>query len=341
MLINKIVKLLISTIILIPLIFISCNNSSKKITISDDTRSEVALEESEVLAAVTDGEKLTDDGNFVEAKEEFIKAINLDKTNKDIYLRIKDKYLSVDKADEAYYFIKTAITNNVDVENMKALLKDISNKFEKINIQASVYQNSNYSLPQEVTTMISGEQINITVSWENQVVDTANIGTFSFQGYNEEYGRNITVELTVLENVYERQYGFLKNIKTENGKTYLYVDLIELYLGNEALPEAIKDNKAGYDEEKKRYFLPDPIYIRNNYDTISTYLVDNNTSYYLCAHNFFPEKSDLKSGDEVPVSLNEFSTMNTKYLNDTNYGLMVWFDIKNGTVTKISQQYRP
>ncbi|MGG7142811.1 Ig-like domain-containing protein [Clostridium nigeriense] len=338
---KKLIKLLISTVILLPLLFISCNNSSKKITISDDTQSEVAMEESEVLAAITDGEKLIDEEKFEEAKEEFIKAINLDKTNKEIYLRIKDKYLSVDKSDEAYYFIKTAVTNNVDVENMKSVLKDISNKFEKINIQTSIYQNSNYSLPQQVTTMISGEQVNIPVSWENQVVDTENVGTFTFQGYNEDYGRSITVELTVLENVYERQYGFLKNIKTENGKTYLDFDLIELYIGDEALPEAIKDNKAGYDEEKKRYFLPDPIYIRNNYDTISTYLVDNNTSYYLCAYNFFPEKSDLKSGDEVPVSLDEFSEMNTKYLNDTNYGLMVWFDIKNGTVTKISQQYRP
>lgn len=339
---KKMMKLLISTVILIPLLFISCNNSSKKITISDDTQNEVALEESEVLTAITNGEKLIDEGKFEEAKEEFIKAINLDKTNKEMYLRIKDKYLSVDKTDEAYYFIKTAVTNNVDVENMKSVLKDISDKFEKINIQTSVYQNSNYSLPQQVTTMISGEQVSIPVSWENQTVDTANIGTFTFQGYNEEYGRSITVELTVLENVYERQYGFLKNIKTENGKTYIYVDLIELYIGDEALPEAIKDNKAGYDEEKKRYFLPDPIYIRNNYDTISTYLVDNNTSYYLCAHNFFPEKMELKAGDEIPVSLDEFSLTNTKYLdNNSKYGLMVWFDIKNGTITKISQQYRP
>ncbi|VYU32716.1 tetratricopeptide repeat protein [Clostridium tertium] len=338
---KKLIEILISSIILVPLLFVSCNNSTKKITISEDTQTEIALEESEVLSAITDGEKLIDEGKFEEAKEEFIKAVNLDKTNKEMYLRIKDKYLSVDKTDEAYYFIKTAVTNNVDVENMKSVLKDISDKFEKINIQTSVYQNSNYSLPQEVSTMISGEQVNIPVSWENQVVDTANIGTFTFQGYNEEYGRNAVLDLTVLENSYERQYGFLKNIKTENGKTYLYVDLIELYLGYEALPEAIKDNKAGYDEERKEYFIPDPIYIRNNYNTISTYLVDNNTSYYLCAHNFFPEKSELKSGDEVPVSLDEFSAMNTKYLNDSNYGLMVWFDIKNGTVTKISQQYRP
>ena len=51
---------------------------------------------------------------------------------------------------------------------------------------------------------------------------------------------------------------------------------------------------------------------------------------------------ELKAGDEVPVSLDEFSLTNTKYLdNNIKYGLMVWFDIKNGTITKISQQYRP
>lgn len=351
---KKMMKLLISTVILIPLLFISCNNSSKKITISDDTQNEVALEESEVLTAITNGEKLIDEGKFEEAKEEFIKAINLDKTNKEMYLRIKDKYLSVDKTDEAYYFIKTAVTNNVDVENMKSVLKDISDKFEKINIQTSVYQNSNYSLPQQVTTMISGEQVSIPVSWENQTVDTANIGTFTFQGYNEEYGRSITVELTVLENVYDKQIGSINKIYTSNGKTYIDIDLVEFYTGDEALAEAKKDNAAAYDEKTGEYFLPFGNYIRNNYSTITTYEVSKDCIYQL----YFLDLLALSYGSESQVqelhtvSYETFkSYIDMMYKMQVDYGHVVdgeiesskttlcWIEIKNDKVQSIYRKY--
>lgn len=351
---KKLIKLLISTVVLVPLLFISCNNSSKKITISDDTQSEVALEESEVLTAITDGEKLIDEGKFEEAKEEFIKAITLDKTNKEMYLRIKDKYLSVDKTDEAYYFIKTAVTNNVDVENMKSVLKDISNKFEKINIQTSVYQNENYSLPQEVITMISGEQVNIPVSWENQVVDTANIGTFNFQGYNEEYGRNIILELTVLENVYDKQIGSINKIYTSNGKTYIDVDLVEFYTGEEALAEAKKDNAAAYDETTGEYFLPFGNYIRNNYSAITTYEVSKDSIYQL----YFLDLLALGYGSESQVqeihtvSYEIFkSYIDMMYKMQVDYGHVVdgeiesskttlcWIELKNDKVQSIYRKY--
>lgn len=351
---KKLMKLLISTVVLVPLLFISCNNSSKKITISDDTQSEVALEESEVLTAITDGEKLIDEGKFEEAKEEFIKAITLDKTNKEMYLRIKDKYLSVDKTDEAYYFIKNAVTNNVDVENMKSVLKDISNKFEKINIQTSIYQNGNYSLPQQVTTMISGDQVNIPVSWENQVVDTANIGTFTFQGYNEEYGRSITVELTVLENVYDKQIGNITKIYTSNGKTYIDVDLIEFYTGDEALAEAKKDNVAPYDEKTGEYFLPFGNYIRNNYSTITTYEVSKDCIYQLYFLDLFALGYDSEA--QIPefntVSYETFkSYIDMRYKMQVDFGHIVdgeiestgatlsWIELKNNTAQSIYRRY--
>ena len=353
--IKKLMKLLISTVILIPLLFISCNNSSKKITISDDTQSEVALEESEVLAAVTNGEKLIDEGNFEEAKEEFIKAITLDKTNKEMYLRIKDKYLSVDKTDEAYYFIKTAVTNNVDVENMKSVLKDISNKFEKINIQTSVYQNSNYSLPQQVITMISGEQVNIPVSWENQVVDTANVGTFTFQGYNEDYGRNITVELTVLENVYDKQIGSIKKIYTSNGKTYIDVDLVEFYTGTEAVTKALEDNApVDYTEDNIPYRIPG-YYIRNNYSTITTYEVSNSSNFKLLKHDLQRLGYDIDTSGTfditIDASLDDFKSYielaNKNYeISFTDFGApyphretLCWIELKNNSAYSIYRKY--
>ena len=116
------------------LLLISCGNTSKKITVSENTEDTISLEESEIIKAINAGEKLLDENKLEEAKEYFNKAISLEKENKDTYIRIKDKYLSINKLDEAYNIIKIAISNNVDIENMKLILKEISSKFEVIKI---------------------------------------------------------------------------------------------------------------------------------------------------------------------------------------------------------------
>ncbi|WP_411169903.1 Ig-like domain-containing protein [Clostridium sp. MB05] len=333
-------KIIIISVITISSTLVSCQNTSKKITISDNTKNTISSEENEINQAIKTAEEYLNENNFDEAKEYFNKAISLDKTNKDIYLKIKDIYMSLNRFDDAYFIVKTALTNNVDIENMKLILKDISSNFESINMTLSIYQNTNYTLPNEVKTVISGNTISLPITWDNQVVDSSTVGTFIYEGFNEEYGRKAKMEITVLENVYDKQIGWVKNFYTDNGKLYIDVDLIEFYLGREdALREAIKDGKAGIDENGE-YFLPAPVWIRNNSDAITTYSVSNDCIYSLCSATLNLENHENR-GTLVNTSYDDF----LKEFNDTKNNksriLLVWVDIKNGSVFKISEQYLP
>ncbi|MDZ5000817.1 hypothetical protein GNF79_17480, partial [Clostridium perfringens] len=175
----------------------------------------------------------------------------------DLYLEIKDIYMNSNKLDDAYFIIKTALANGVDSENMKAIAKEISSKFDVIKLTNSVYQDSEFNLQQSVTTDINGESISLPLTWNISKVDTINAGTFSYYGVNEEYGRQVEMNLTVLENVYDKQIGCINNIYTIDGKTYIDVDLVEFYFGNEiALKEALKDNKKIAYKENGDPYVP-------------------------------------------------------------------------------------
>ena len=308
-------NLLFIFIISASLTLISCKASSKKITISENTEREVSLEESEIIKAINSGEKLLEENKLEEAKEYFNKAISLEKENKDTYIRIKDKYISINKLDEAYNIIKTAISNNVDVENMKSILKEISSKFEVIKISNSIYQNSSYSLPKVVTTNISNSQISIPITWNNENVNTNTIGTFTYEGYNDEYGRKVIFDLTVMENNYEKQFGCIKNVYSANGKTYIDVDLVEFYSGAEnARREALKDIANGSLPYEGDEYLPSLFYVRNNYSTITTYELSNDCSIQMLNYDFWT----LEHSSSEINSINRISTLN----NFKNYILL-------------------
>lgn len=333
-------RLLFLIIICIPVTLLSCSNTSKKITLSENTENEISLEESEIIKSITAGEKLLDEGKLEEAKENFSKAISLDKTNKDTYLRIKDKYISVNKLDEAYNIVKSAISNNVDIENMKLLLKEISSKFEVINLTSSIYQYSNYALPKNANITLLGNSVQIPITWDNEIVDAENLGTFKYEGFNEEYGRKVIMNITILENVYDKQIGWVKDFYKENGQLYINLDLVEFYLGREeALKEAIKDGKAGIDENGE-YFLPAPVWIRNNSSAITSYPISDDCIYSLCSATINLENYETR-GTLVNISYTDF----LKAFNDTKNNnariLLVWVDIKNGSIFKIYEQYLP
>ena len=351
-------KLLFLIITCIPLTVLSCSNTSKKITLSENTENEISLEESEIIKSITAGEKLLDEGKLEEAKENFSKAISLDKTNKDTYLRIKDKYISINKLDEAYNIVKSAISNNVDIENMKLLLKEISSKFEVINLTSSIYQYSNYALPKNANITILGDSVQIPITWDNEIVDTESLGTFKYEGFNEEYGRKVIMNITILENVYDKQIGCIKNVYSSNGKTYIDVDLVELYLGfEEAVAEAIKDNKAAINENGE-YFLPNSYYIRNNSTKLTTYEVSNSCLIQLLARDFSTLGYDIEytgtSHELNPVSFDEFkkyiSVRNIIFLESnskneiktiTDTTTLFWIEIKNGVTNSIYRQHTP
>ncbi|GAB6168120.1 hypothetical protein JCM1393_05800 [Clostridium carnis] len=340
-------KFFMSLLCLIIFIFsttlISCENSSKKITISDDTKSEIIVEENEINKNFNSGEKSLNEGNFDEAKSYFNKAISLDKLNKDIYLKIKDKYLSFNRFDDAYFVIKTALTNNVDAENMKLVLEEISANFDVIKLNTSIYQNSSYILPTEVNTSINGVQMSLPIYWDNSNVNSTTAGTFIYKGLNEEYGRKVEMEITVLENIYDKQIGYIKDIYESNGKLYMDVDLVEFYFGQEALNEAIKDNNAGIDENGK-YFLMDPYYIRNRYSKITTYEISSNCSFALCRRDVKADVNSIESSSitrSVSVTYDVFFDYLSKSKNNQVQPLLSWIELKNGSAYSIYKQYTP
>jgi tetratricopeptide (TPR) repeat protein len=353
-------KLLFLIITCIPLTVLSCSNTSKKITLSENTENEISLEESEIIKSITAGEKLLDEGKLEEAKENFSKAISLDKTNKDTYLRIKDKYISINKLDEAYNIVKSAISNNVDIENMKLLLKEISSKFEVINLTSSIYQYSNYALPKNANITILGDSVQIPITWDNEIVDTESLGTFKYEGFNEEYGRKVIMNITILENVYDKQIGSIEKIYSSNGKTYIDVDLIEFYTGEQAIQEALKDNNTkifSYTEDGLTY-IPNGYYIRNKYSKLTTYEISDNCSFQLLYEDFLtlgyntspPQNwavTEIASFKDFKKYIELASPMDMKdiVMDDnnllTNRGTLCWIELKNGAAHSVYRKFTP
>jgi tetratricopeptide (TPR) repeat protein len=330
-------KIIIISVITVLSTLVSCQNTSKKITISDNTKNTISSEENEINQAIKTGEEYLNENNFDEAKEYFNKAISLDKTNKDIYLKIKDIYMSLNKFDDAYFIVKTALTNNVDIENMKLILKDISSKFESINTTLSIYQNTNYTLPNEVKTVISGNTISLPITWDNQVVDSSTTGTFIYEGFNEEYGRKAKMEITVLENVYDKQIGYVQDIYKANGKTYIDIDLVEFFNGPEAVSEAVKDNKAATNENGE-HFLPNMYYVRNSINKIETYELSNDYNLQLVGFDIDPKAG---SNEYKSVSYQTFKDYLNKQISKDSRTRLFWIEIKNNSVYFVYKQFTP
>lgn len=357
---KKLIKFeLIFLIFILTASLISCIDSTKKVTVSNNTEEEILVEENITKELINNGKKLLFDGKYEEAMANYNKAIELDKANKDLYLEIKDSYLDANRLDDAYFIAKTAISNNIDIENMKKIAKDISDKLEVIKINDIVEQESEYYFSKNVNATINGKTISLPIKWDYSKADTSTPGTFEYYGYNEEYGRKVQITLTIKEVVYDKQIGSIEKIYTVDGKTYIDVDLVEFYFGKEiALKEALKDNeKIAYNEDGTPY-VPDSYYIRNKYSKITTYEVSSNCSFQLLHHDFealglnpnYPGNSsinmiasfeDFKNyiGLAAPMDLSDLNMNTDKPI--TNRGTLFWIELKNNIAYSIYRQYTP
>lgn len=132
---------------------------------------------------------------------------------------------------------------------------------------------------------------------------------------------------------YDSRFGFLKNIYYENNELFIVLDEAEIFFGEEAVIEALKDG-AGYYEDGK-FFVPDGYYIRNNYNTLTSYKIKDTATFYLCYHIIDPYST--KGANLVEVSSEEF----IDYVKDLYFELSLWIDTENGEGYKVYQQYRP
>ena len=152
-------------------------------------------------------------------------------------------------------------------------------------------------------------------------------------------------EISLPEVVNEPYYGFgfVNQIDLTSNPT-LIVDEAEFYMYDEALQEAIKDGHAMLNEDNI-YALPNPYYIRNNYDIVTNYPISENCVYYVCMHVAeYALSKELPnyelSSDLFEVNLDDF-LKSLEYYRGLNSRLLTWFDVENGEVVKLHQQYIP
>ncbi|HDK7173437.1 TPA: hypothetical protein PTV74_004027, partial [Clostridium botulinum] len=132
-------KKAIVSLLLILIVMLSasgCGKKQKTSVLTNDVKQQEAMKENEIKKFIKDGTNFLNAGKYDDAKSSFEKAISMDKSNKSSYIEIKNKYMEKKRIDDAYYFIKLAVSNNVDTENMKKLLNDIKSKFEVTKLDA-------------------------------------------------------------------------------------------------------------------------------------------------------------------------------------------------------------
>lgn len=141
----------------------------------------------------------------------------------------------------------------------------------------------------------------------------------------------------------DSRFGYLESIYLENGNYYLALDEAEIFFDEEALEEAILDNKAGYQEDGKA-FLPNPYYIRNNYDNLSNFKISDDAKFYLCGFALKGDRND-NSINLYEVTLEEFKEFTTKsffnYDSTRSLRWPVWTDVQDGVAIKLYQQFIP
>ncbi|MCW6109282.1 Ig-like domain-containing protein [Clostridium sporogenes] len=353
-------KKAIISLILILIVMLSasgCGKKQKTSILANDVKQQEAMKENEIKKFIKDGTNFLNAGKYDDAKSSFEKAISMDKSNKGAYIEIKNKYMEKKRIDDAYYFIKLAVSNNVDTENMKKLLNDVKSKFEVTKVYVNVYQDNEYKLPDKIKAKINNEDKEVGVVWNNKSVDTSKVGTIKYEGKIEQYDRIAELYLEIIEieketkkedntkkvkNTQEKnknekvkevkegkQIGFINEIYEQNGKRYLKFDDVEFFLnkdGNDktAEREAVKDGN-------KDLVIDGWYYIRNKDKSLESYEISPNAYIYICGY-----RNNLNALDLQKVNYESF-----KNLGFDHGSFLAYIYVENNVIVRREEQYRP
>ncbi|MHB9944378.1 hypothetical protein CF095_03070 [Clostridium botulinum] len=360
-------KKAIVSLLLILIVMLSasgCGKKQKTSVLTNDVKQQEAMKENEIKKFIKDGTNFLNAGKYDDAKSSFEKAISMDKSNKSSYIEIKNKYMEKKRIDDAYYFIKLAVSNNVDTENMKKLLDNIKSKFEVAKLDAGVYQSHEYQLPDKIKAKINNEDKEVGVVWNNNNVDTSKVGTIKYEGKIEQYDRDAELNLEIIEIKKEKEskkenntekvkktqeenknkkakqvkegkkIGFISKIYEQNGKRYLKYDEVEFFHNKDendytAEREAIKDGNKKFLLDDGR--IPNDNYIRNKDKSLETYEISPDVDIYVCGFRHKLDTIDLQK-----TNYERFKT------SDLNLGSFLgYIYLENNVVVKIEEQYRP
>ncbi|NFE65272.1 hypothetical protein FC761_00620 [Clostridium sporogenes] len=357
-------KKAIISLILILIVMLSasgCGKKQKTSILANDVKQQEAMKENEIKKFIKDGTNFLNAGKYDDAKSSFEKAISMDKSNKGAYIEIKNKYMKKNRIDDAYYFIKLAVTNNVDTENMKKLLNDIKSKFEVVKVYVNVYQDNEYKLPDKIKAKINNEDKEVGVVWNNKSVDTSKVGTIKYEGKIEQYDRIAELYLEIIEIEKEtkkedntkkvkkiqeenknekvkevkegKQIGFINEIYEQNGKRYLKFDDVQFFLNKDANDktaerEAIKDGKLKAENVGK---VPYEFYIRNKDKSLETYEISPNAYIYICGY-----RNNLNALDLQKVNYESFKNLGFDHGN-----FLAYIYVENNVIVGIEEKFIP
>ncbi|WP_251861497.1 Ig-like domain-containing protein [Clostridium sp. Marseille-Q2269] len=267
-------------LLLITMLSVSgCGKKEKTTVLTNNVKQQEAMKENEVKKFIKDGTNFLNAKKYKDAKSSFEKAISLDKSNKGSYLEIKNRYMEKQRIDDAYYFIKLAVSNNVDTKNMKGLLNNIKSKFEVTKLYVNVYQDNDYNLPEKINAKINNEVKEVAVLWKNNSVDTSKVRTMKYQGKIEQYDRTCELNIRVMEikketkkenNTEEvKNAKKVKDYKQENKEQEVKISQEENK--NKKLKEVEDGRQIGfineiYEENGKKYLKFDDVQFFHNKD---------------------------------------------------------------------------
>ncbi|WP_434305078.1 Ig-like domain-containing protein [Clostridium botulinum] len=358
---KAIISLILILILIVMLSASGCGKKQKTSILANDVKQQEAMKENEIKKFIKDGTNFLNTGKYDDAKSSFEKAISMDKSSKGAYIEIKNKYMEKERIDDAYYFIKLAVSNNVDTENMKKLLNDVKSKFQVTKVYVNVYQNNEYKLPDKIKAKINNEDKEVGVVWNNNNVDTSKVGSIKYEGKIEQYDRIAELYLEIIEIEKEtkkedntkkvkkiqeenknekvkevkegKQIGFINEIYEQNGKRYLKFDDVQFFLKKDANDktaerEAIKDGKLKAENVGK---VPCQFYIRNKDKSLETYEISPNVDIYISGY-----RNNLNALDLQKVNYESF-----KNLGFDHGSFLAYIYVENNAIVRIEEQFIP
>ncbi|MEW8957366.1 Ig-like domain-containing protein [Clostridium sp.] len=345
---NTIIRKLLSLFLLLVLTLsmMACQAKDKEIVLANDVMEQVKVEEMEVKDSIHRGNKYLEEEKYDEARKAYEEAISMGINNKDTYLEIKNMYMEKKRFDDAYYIIKLAIENNVDIDNMKAILEDIKKNFEEITMENSINERDNYSLPKDVVLNINGKDVKGIVKWESNEVNTSKPGNYIYKGVVEQYGRSVKLTLNVKakpkEVVKEKKIGYVKEV----GKDYIKFDEVEFYMYEDAYREAKKDGELDYDYYNPEGTVYNDYHIRNNNYDLKKYNFSKDIVFKLCKGRVSQSYSNGAETTEVSYEVfkqvaDKTDSAYNKNLNIVEKGILCWIYLEDNNVVKIEHQYTP
>lgn len=204
--------------------------------------------------------------------------------------------------------------------------------------------NSVYTPPSEISIKVNNELTKVKVTWNISNISTDKSGNFSYDGFLEEYGRKVKLNLTVKKIEKERKIGFITDLYEKNGEIFIKLDECQIFFdnlkSNIASEEAQKDGLDLYKTYGSNGEIYNGYYIRNKTIESIEYKVSKNASYKL---DDFLLNPSLNSVQTQSIDYNTFKDYIKSKLNlsNSNRDLLFWINTEDNIIINFEMQYTP